>query len=62
MHELWVKIYNTNSIKILKDKKNKWSTIAKIFNNISVIELILKILELLYSAETLRKAIWPINY
>ena len=37
--------------KILKDKKNKWSTIAGKFNTTFVTEIILKLLELYHSAE-----------
>ena len=39
--------------KILKDKKNKWSTMAGTFNTTSVTEIILKLPELNHSAKKL---------
>ena len=41
--------------KILKDKKNKRSTMAGTFNNTFVTEIILKLLELNHSRKNLRK-------
>ena len=41
--------------KIHKDKKNKWSTMALMFNTTSVTELILKLPELNHSAEIYAK-------
>ena len=41
--------------KILKDKKNKWSATTGTFNTTFVIEIILKLLELNYSANIYAK-------
>ena len=41
--------------KILKDKKNKWSTMAKTFNTTFVTKIILKLVELNHSTEIYAK-------
>ena len=41
--------------KILKDKKNKWSTMLGTFNNTFVTEIIFKLLELKHSAKIYAK-------
>ena len=48
--------------KILKDKKNKWSTMAGTFNTTSIKEIILKILEKITPQKFMRNAIGQINY
>ena len=47
---------------ILKDKKNRWSTIAGTLNTTFVTEIKLKLPKLNHSTKFTENAIWSINY